>query len=152
MNRMSYSVPMRHPLGLWLLAVCWLLLSALPVAAQSAGGQSVAKARIHWNARMDAAHTVSLRTVFDNTLQVEAVYVVQRGKVKREAVQCQHLQSSMLTATPLTFTFSCDFEYQGLHYRLRGQYSANASAPQQSIRCIPLTLGKDLMEQGGYQK
>ena len=103
-------------------------------------------------ARMDAAHTVSLRTVFDNTLQVEAVYVVQRGKVKREAVQCQHLQSSMLTATPLSFTFSCDFEYQGLHYRLRGQYSANASAPQQSIRCIPLTLGKDLMEQGGYQK
>ena len=58
----------------------------------------------------------------------------------------------MLTATPLSFTFSCDFEYQGLHYRLRGQYSAKASAPQQSIRCIPLTLGKDLMEQGGYQK
>ena len=148
-KRIVLTSRFRKCLG-WLMAVTLLLLLSLPVAGQSVGASS--KSRIHWNARMDAAHTVSLRTVFDNTLQVEAVYVVQRGKVKREAVQCQHLQSSMLTATPLTFTFSCDFEYQGLHYRLRGQYSANASAPQQSIRCIPLTLGKDLMEQGGYQK
>ena len=148
-KRIVLTSRFRKCLG-WLMAVTLLLLLSLPVAGQSVGASP--KSRIHWNARMDDQYTVSLRTVFDNTLQVEAVYVVQRGKVKREAVQCQHLQSSMLTATPLSFTFSCDFEYQGLHYRLRGQYSANASAPQQSIRCIPLTLGKDLMEQGGYQK
>lgn len=134
----------------WLVAVTLLLLLSLPAAGQSVGASH--KSRVHWNARMDELYTVSLRTVFDSKLQVEAAYVVQRGKVKREAVVCRHLQSTVLTTAPLSFSFSCDFEYQGMHYRLRGQYSDNASATQQSIKCIPLTLGKDLMEQGGYQR
>lgn len=132
--------------------LCMLLVSALLLLCLPAVGQLASKARIHWNARMDESHTVSLRTVFANTLQVEAAFVVQRGKVKREAVECKHLQSTVMSASPLVFSFSCDFEYQGLHYRLRGQYSANASASQQSIKCIPLTLGRDLIEQGGYQR
>ena len=151
MKKIIKVTPMvRMRLG-WLTTVALLLLLSLPVAGQSAGAAPT-KSRIHWNARMDEHYTVSLRTVFDNTLHVEAAYVVQRGKVKRDAVECRHLQSTVFTTAPLSFSFSCDFEYQGLHYRLRGQYSDNASASQQSIKCIPLTLGKDLMEQGGYQK
>lgn len=138
--------------GPWLLAVCWQLMFCLTAMGQTVSDTSPSKARIHWNARMDVSHTVCLRTVFDNTLHIEAVYVVSRGRMKRETVQCRHLQSTMLATSPLAFSFSCDFEYQGLHYRLRGQYSANAAAAQQSIKCIPLTLGKDLMEQGGYQQ
>jgi len=149
MNKRIVTSKFRKCLG-WLVAVSLLLLLSLPAAGQSAG--TPPKSRIHWNARMDDHYTVSLRTVFDGKLQVEAAYVVQRGKVKRDAVECRHLQSTVLTTSPLSFSFSCDFEYQGLHYRLRGQYSDNASATQQSIKCIPLTLGKDLMEQGGYQR
>ena len=149
MNKRIVTSKFRKCLG-WLVAVTLLLLLSLPAAGQSAG--TPPKSRIHWNARMDDHYTVSLRTVFDGKLQVEAAYVVQRGKVKRDAVECRHLQSTVLTTSPLSFSFSCDFEYQGLHYRLRGQYSDNASATQQSIKCIPLTLGKDLMEQGGYQR
>ena len=148
-KRIVLTSRFRKCLG-WLMAVTLLLLLSLPVAGQSVGASP--KSRIHWNARMDDQYTVSLRTVFDGKFQVEAAYVVQRGKVKREAVACRHLQSTVLTTAPLSFSFSCDFEYQGLHYRLRGQYSDNASAAQQSIKCIPLTLGKDLMEQGGYQR
>lgn len=149
-KRIGVTPMVRMRLG-WLVTVALLLLLSLPASGQSAGAPP-SKSRIHWNARMDEHYTVSLRTVFDNTLHVEAAYVVQRGKVKRDAVVCRHLQSTVFTTAPLSFSFSCDFEYQGLHYRLRGQYSDNASASQQSIKCIPLTLGKDLMEQGGYQK
>ncbi len=147
MNRRHTHRPQLPRWLLWLLFACLLQIPALPAV-----GQSESKARIYWNARMDESHTVSLRTVLGSTLQVEACHVVQHGKVKREAVECKHLQTTMMSASPLAFSFSCDFEYQGVHYRLRGLYSANASASQQSIKCIPLTLGRDLMEQGGYQR
>jgi len=139
-----------HLCARWLLALAAILMGA-PLAAQTTGVPP-AKARIHWNARMDDGHSVSLRTTFDTSLHVEALYVVARGRVKREAVECRHMQSTVLSTQPLAFSFACDFEYQGTNYRLRGQYSANAAAAQQSLRCIPLTLGKDLIEQGGYQK
>ena len=105
---------------------------------------------VHWQARMNDSCTVVLQTIVKGEVTIGRAVVTKKGTWKREEVQCRNLSQQVESAKPLAFTFSCDFEYKGLRYRLRGHFSDDDSGGgRQMIRCIPLTLGEDFIEQGG---
>lgn len=117
-----------------------LLLCPVAVNAQT----------VHWQARMNDSCTVVFHTLVQSEVTIGRAVVAKRGTWKREEVQCRNLTQQVESMMPLTFTFACDFEYKGLRYRLRGHFTdSDNNGANQTIRCIPLTLGEDFIEQGG---
>ena len=105
---------------------------------------------IYWQARMNDSCMVSLRTVVGKDCLVTGAHVVNRRSGKRKTVDCRNVNMQQEQMPRLAFTFTCDFEYDGLRYRLRGHFAdSRESGGQQSVRCMPLTLGDEFLRQGG---
>lgn len=143
-----------------------LLLSLVLFLGTRAWGQTVTApqpsptTQIHWQARMNDTLTVSVRMNYDARLKagerarLADATVVRRGQVRRERVVLRHVECLEESGAVLELSFTCDFEHHGVRYRLRGRYTddpENNGSGRQSIQCVPLTLGRDIMEQGGYQ-
>ena len=134
-----------------------LLILSLSFATL-ARSQSVVQ--VYWQARMNDSLTVSLRMTCDMRMKagertrLTDATVMKRGQVKRERVTLRNVECREEGGAVLGLSFSCDFEHRGVRYRLRGRYTddpENTGTGRQSIQCIPLTLGRDIIEQGGYQ-
>ena len=123
--------------------VLTLLSLLLTTAARSQQAMQV-----NWQARMNDSLTIGLRMTYDARLKAgERAKLADATVAKR--VDCREEGGAVLG-----LSFSCDFEYHGLRYRLRGRYTddpENTGSGHQSIQCIPLTLGRDIIEQGGYR-
>ena len=103
--------------------------------------------QVNWQARMNDSLTIGLRMTYDARLKAGE-------RVRRERVTLRNVDCREEGGAVLGLSFSCDFEYHGVRYRLRGRYTddpENTGSGHQSIQCIPLTLGRDIIEQGGYQ-
>ena len=139
------------------------LLIILPASASGSlpFGEEIGVGSIHWQARMNDSLTVSLRMTYDARLKAgerarfSDATVVKRGQLRRERVTLRNVECHEEGGAVIGLSFSCDFEYHGLRYRLRGRYTddpENTGSGHQSIQCIPLMLGRDIIEQGGYQR
>ena len=115
---------------------------------------------VNWQARMTDSLTIGLRMTYDARLKagerarLADATVAKRGQVRRDRVTLRNVDCHEERGAVLGLSFSCDFEYRGVRYRLRGRYTddpENTGSGHQSIQCIPLTLGRDIIEQGGYQ-
>lgn len=116
--------------------------------------------QVNWQARMNDSLTIGLRMSYDARLKagerarLADATVAKRGQVRRERVTLRNVDCREESGAVLGLSFSCDFEYHGVRYRLRGRYTddpENTGSGHQSIQCIPLTLGRDIIEQGGYR-
>ena len=143
-----------------------LLLFFSPVRGAGDGLQlyfleeGVGSIQIHWQARMNDTLTVSVRMNYDARLKtgerarLTDATVMRRGQMKRERVVLRNAECREESGAVLELSFTCDFEYRGVRYRLRGRYTddpENTGSGRQSIQCVPLMLGRDIIEQGGYQ-
>lgn len=105
---------------------------------------------VHWQARMNDSCTVVLRTAYDKTLTIAGARVNTRGSFRSEAVECRNVQVQVEKVQPPVYSYSCDFEYRGTYYRLRGFYADDSEgAPRQSVKCIALTLSDDFLRKSG---
>lgn len=154
MKRFSFSLLL---LALLItLPACGASLSPLSSAGVGVGnGFSV-----YWQARMNDTLTVSVRMNYDAQLKtgerarLADATVMRRGQMKRERVVLRNVECREEGGAVLELSFTCDFEYRGVRYRLRGRYTddpENTGSGRQSIQCVPLVLGRDIIEQGGYQ-
>ena len=134
-----------------------LTLLSLLLATAARSQQAM---QVNWQARMNDSLTIGLRMTYDARLKagerakLADATVAKRGQVRRERATLRNVDCREESGAVLGLSFSCDFEYHGLRYRLRGRYTddpENTGSGHQSIQCIPLTLGRDIIEQGGYR-
>lgn len=113
---------------------------------------------VYWQARMNDSCDVNLRLEFENpgggepaVVRLNAAYVSRRNRIDRHRIQCEQLKCVFEGNAPLSFSFSTEFEYLGVSYRVRGHFTAgDENSGHSSVQCVPLTLSRESLQEGEY--
>ena len=114
---------------------------------------------VYWQARMNDSCDVNLRLDFENpggkkpaVVRLNAAYVSHRNRIYRSRIQCKEMECIFECDIPFSFSFSTEFEYLGIAYRVRGRFVAGNGEgnAHSSVLCVPLTLSRESLQEGEY--